>query len=203
VSRATAAHSTVTLNETSSCRFIETPSLRRLLFGVPIASGPRMVTIERGVENGEWLRAAHDGYVPDFGIVHSRAIRLSPDGRQLDGEDRFTGAEGRPLPASGNDEYAIRFHLHPAVKASRLSDGYGVILLLPDREVWTFNTYGDTVELEESVFLSGSDGPRRTVQIVIYGKVQAKASTRWCFRHSPPVPSGTRASPAEEPQLPL
>lgn len=203
VARATAAHSTATLNETSSCRFLETSSLRRLLFGVPIASGPRAVTTERGLEDGEWLRATHDGYVPDFGIVHSRTIRLSPDGRQLDGEDSFTGAEDRPLPANGNDEYAIRFHLHPAVKASRLSDGYGVILLLPDREVWTFNTYGDTVELEESVFLSGSDGPRRTVQIVIYGKAQDKASTRWCFRHSRQVPSGTRANPAEEPQLPL
>ena len=29
----------------------------------------------------------------------------------------------------------------PAVKASRLSDGRGVILLLPDREVWTFATW--------------------------------------------------------------
>ncbi len=74
------------------------------------------------------------------------------------------------LPSAG-DEFAIRFHLHPAIKASRLADGRGVILLLHDRELWTFATLAEAVDLEESVFLAGSDGPRRTVQIVIYGRV--------------------------------
>jgi uncharacterized heparinase superfamily protein len=202
VARATAAHSTATLNEQSSCRFLETGALRRLLFGVPIVGGPHEVTTERGIQDGEWLRAAHDGYVPDFGVVHSRAVRLSPDGRMLDGEDGFSGGDGRPLPARGGDEYAIRFHLHPAVKASRLSDGYGAILLLPDKEVWTFNTYGDPVEIEESVFLSGTDGPRRTVQIVIYGHAREKPKVRWCFRHTPPAIPG-RPDLIEQPELPL
>ena len=203
VARATPAHSTATFNDRSSCHFLEAGSLRRLLFGVPIVGGPRAIEIERGMQEGEWLRATHDGYAPDFGVIHSRAIRLSPDGRTLDGEDGFTPSDGRAMPARAADEYAIRFHLHPAVKASRLADGYGVILLLPDREVWTFNTYGDAVEIEESVFLSGSDGPRRAAQIVIYGHAREKPRVRWCFRHTPPsIPDG-RPDLAEEPELPL
>ncbi len=39
VARATAAHSTVTFNDASSCRFLESRRLRRLLFGAPIISG--------------------------------------------------------------------------------------------------------------------------------------------------------------------
>jgi uncharacterized heparinase superfamily protein len=101
------------------------------------------------------------------------------------------------------DEFAVRFHLHPSVKANRLSDGRGVILLLPDRELWTFNTYGETVQIEESVFLSGSDGPRRTVQIVIYGHARSQPKVRWCFRHTPPAPPGIRPERADEPELPL
>ncbi len=202
VARATAAHSTVTFNDKSSCRFLESGSFRKLLFGVPIISGPHTVTVERGVQDGEWLRAAHDGYAPDFGVVHSRALRLASDGRSLDGEDSFLGVDGRALPTRADDEYAIRFHLHPAVKASRLADGYGVLLLLPDRELWSFNTFGDPVEIEESVFLAGSDGPRRAVQIVIYGHARNRPKVRWCFRHAPPAaPTPTRA--AEEPELPL
>jgi uncharacterized heparinase superfamily protein len=203
VARATAAHSTAVVNDQSSCRFLEAGALRRLLFGVPIVGGPHAITAERGSQDGEWLHATHDGYVPDFGVVHGRAVRLSPDGRTLDGEDSFSGVGGKAMPARAADEYAIRFHLHPAVKASRLADGCGVILLLPDKEVWTFNTYGDTVEIEESVFLSGSDGPRRTVQIVIYGHVREKPKVRWCFRHTPPAMPGQRGDPAEEPELPL
>ncbi|HZD90146.1 MAG TPA: heparinase II/III family protein [Pseudolabrys sp.] len=204
VARATPAHSTVTLNDASSCRFLEAKRLRRLLFGIPIVGGPHHLRVERGNQSeGTWLRASHDGYVPVFSTVHMRAVRLSADGRMLDGEDSFAGADGQALPAKVPDEFAIRFHLHPAVKASRLSDGYGVILLLPDREVWTFNTFGDQVQLEESVFLSASDGPRRTTQIVIYGHARERGKVRWCFRHSPPASGGSRADPEAEPELPL
>ena len=129
---------------------------------------------------------------PDFGVIHTRAMRLSPDGRALDGEDTFAPADGRALPRKAGDEYAIRFHLHPAVKASRLADGYGVLLLLPDREMWRFSTYGDTVEIEESVFLAGSDGPRRTVQIVIYGHARQQAEGALVL---PPYAAGGTAAP--------
>jgi len=202
VARATAAHSTVTFNDRSSCRFLETGSLRKLLFGVPIVGGPHVVKVERGTQDGEWLRASHDGYAPDCGVIHARAVRLSPDGHTLDGEDAFLPASGRALPERAGDEFAIRFHLHPAVKANRLADGYGALLLLGERELWSFNSYGDTVEIEESVYLSGSDGPRRTVQIVIYGHAREKSKVRWCFRYTPPA-ALVRPNPAEEPELPL
>ena len=53
------------------------------------------------------------------------------------------------------------------MKASRLSDAHGVMLVLPNRDVWTFKSLDDKVDLEDSVFLAGNDGPRRTTQIVI------------------------------------
>jgi uncharacterized heparinase superfamily protein len=204
VARATAAHSTVTFNDRSSCRFLEATSLRKLLFGIPIISGPHNVRVERGTEAGAvWLRASHDGYGPDCGIIHTRTLRVAADGLALDGEDSFTPAGGDSLPPRAQDEFAIRFHLHPQVKASRRADGYGAILLLPDRGLWTFNTYGETVEIEESVFLSGQDGPRRTVQIVIYGHARSPDRVRWSFRHTPPVTPGNRPDPEAEPELPL
>jgi uncharacterized heparinase superfamily protein len=204
VARATAAHSTVTLNDRSSCHFLESGSFRWLLFGTPIVAGPHIVNVEREDRaEGALLRTSHDGYAGDFGITHNRTIQLSADGRLLDGEDSFTPAHGLAIPADVADEFAIRFHLHPAIKASRLSDGRGVILLLPDREVWTFATMGNPVEIEESVFLAGNDGPRRAVQIVIYGHVREHAKLKWCFGHTPPVAPGSRPVRADEPELPL
>src|SRR5438034_7515863 len=41
VARTTAAHSTVTFNDTSSCRFIEAGPVRRMLNGTPMLAGPR------------------------------------------------------------------------------------------------------------------------------------------------------------------
>ena len=204
VARATPAHSTVTLNERSSCRFLESNAARRLLGGMPIIAGPRHVPIERETPaGGVMLRASHDGYAGDCSVIHTRAIRLSADGRTLDGEDSFTAAAGNTLSERAGDEYAIRFHLHPAIKASRLADGRGVILLLSDRELWTFATLADAVQIEESVYLAGTDGPRRTVQIVIYGHVASQPAVRWSFRHTPPATPGARPDRAYEPELPL
>jgi uncharacterized heparinase superfamily protein len=203
VTRATPAHSTVTINETSSCRFLESNSFRRLLFGRPIVSGPQNVRVARqDAAEGSLLRASHDGYLDEFGIIHTRAIRLSADGSLLDGEDSFAPAQGKTLPEDAADEFAVRFHLHPSIKASRLSDGQGVLLLAPNRELWTFTGYGP-VEIEESVFLSGLDGPRRTVQIVIYGKARSQPAVRWTFRRTPPAAATARPEQTEEPELPL
>ncbi len=203
VARATAAHSTVTLNETSSCQFFDSRWFRRLLFGIPIVGGPRHIGVERGHDaDALGLRATHDGYARSFGVLHSRAIRLSPDGRALEGEDSFAAAKGTS-PQAGADEFAIRFHLHPAIKANRLADGHGVILLLPDRDLWSFSTYGETVAIEESVYLAGPDGPRRTVQIVIYGHARQQPTVRWLFRHTPVAQPEERVVRAEEPELPL
>jgi uncharacterized heparinase superfamily protein len=202
VARGTSAHSTVTVHEQSSCLFLEGTSFRRLLGGVPILAGPRDVRVARDEQDGAVvLRASHDGYAADCGLIHTRAMRLSADGRALDGEDSFSSAGHGDIP--GNDDYAVRFHLHPSIKASRLSDGRGVILLLPDKEVWTFATMADAVQLEESVYLSSTEGPRRTVQIVVYGHARTTTAVRWSFRHTPPVTPDVRPEKLDEPELPL
>jgi uncharacterized heparinase superfamily protein len=204
VARATAAHSTAVLNERSSCQFLRSGPAKRLLSGIPIVGGPHQVPVEREERDGALiLRASHDGYLADCGLIHTRELRLSDEGLALEAEDSFHPPEGRGLSQRARDEYAIRLHLHPAIKASRLSDGRGVILLLPDKEVWTFATYAESVQIEESVLLSASEGPRRTVQIVIYGHARAASSVRWSLRHTPPVTPDTRAVRVDQPELPL
>jgi uncharacterized heparinase superfamily protein len=202
VARATAAHSTVTFNDTSSCRFMTSESLKSLL-GVPILSGPTDVQVARQErDGGVMLRLSHDGYLDRFGVVHHRSFRLSADGKRLDGEDTFAGAHGEALSTRRGDAFAVRFHLHPTLKASRHSDGHGALLVLPNKEVWTFDAYEEKVELEESVYLAGPDGPRRAVQLVIHGRARDVPRVHWTFAHQDAQEPARRAS-REEPELPL
>jgi uncharacterized heparinase superfamily protein len=205
VARATAAHSTATLNDTSSCRFIESGPVKRMLYGTPMVGGPREITIEREErENGTVLHASHNGYADVFNVIHQRALLIASDGQRLDGEDVFVPAKGETVPA-GRDQFAVRFHLHPAIKATRLADGHSAMLLMPNKEVWNFNAYEDRVDIEESVYLAGPDGPRRTVQIVIYGRARKVMRVQWtfAFSHPPPGAGLTRRGRGEDPQLPL
>jgi uncharacterized heparinase superfamily protein len=202
VARATAAHSTVTFNDTSSCRFLTSESLKSLL-GTPILGGPADVQVSRQErDSGVTLRLSHDGYADRFGVVHQRSLRLSADGKRLDGEDLFVPAHGESLPARRGDAFAVRFHLHPTLKANRHSDGHGVMLVLPNKEVWTFDAYEERVDLEESVYLAGPDGPRRAVQIVIHGRAREVPRVHWTFTHQDAQEPMRRAL-REEPELPL
>jgi uncharacterized heparinase superfamily protein len=203
--RGTAAHSTLTYHDTSSCQFVELSAMKKLLQGAPIVSGPTSVESYReAVPNGELLTTSHDGYLHRFGVMHRRVLMVSQDGTRLDGEDSLTPAPGSKIRGNESD-YVLRFHLHPSVKASRLSDARGVMLVLPNRDVWTFEALDDKVDLEDSVFLAGNDGPRRTAQIVIRQDYRHATSIRWSFTRSSTSAAQTNArrNARREPELPL
>jgi uncharacterized heparinase superfamily protein len=183
VARATAAHSTVTFNDSSSCQFLDSPLIRRI-FGVPIVDGPRHVSVARDPEGrGMVVRTSHDGYADRYGVVHERFVSLTPDGNRLEGEDVFLPASGDSLPPDADDHFAVRFHLHPGTRVNVFPDGHGAVLLLPNRDVWNLNSHDDVVAVEESVYLAGQDGPRRTTQIVIYGQARRTQRVHWTLNH--------------------
>src|ERR1700730_7309277 len=132
--RGTPAHSTVTFNDTSSARFVETPAFRRVLGGSPMLGGPSNVAVTREDRaDGIVLRAAHDGYADRYGILHERTILLAADGARFEGEDMFLAADGSAKLRTTEDRFAVRFHLHPSVKATRLTDGHAVMLMTANK----------------------------------------------------------------------
>src|SRR5262249_47152350 len=148
------------------------------------------------------LRATHDGYADRFSTLHQRSWRLARDGSRLDGEDVFYGPDGNDVPKNVPDQFAIRFHLHFAVKASRRTDGNSVLLVLPSKETWLFTAQNMRVELADSVFLSATDGPRRTSQIVVAGRARTSPRVIWTFVHTS-VTQADRRDGYSGPELPL
>jgi uncharacterized heparinase superfamily protein len=208
LARSTAAHSTVTFNEASSARFVETEVFRRVLGGSPMFGGPTKVTVTREERHGVIeLRASHNGYADRYRILHERTVVLAADGTRLEGEDVFRDADGGPQVRGNHDQFAVRFHLHPSIKATRLTDGHGVMLLTPNKEVWTFSAPEARVELEDSVYLAATEGPRRTAQLVIRGHARDIPRVVWSFQQASAAALATagaaRRAREDEPRLPL
>jgi len=89
------------------------------------------------------------------------------------------------------------------VKATRLPDGHGATLVLPSNDVWNFSSHEDALDLEESVYLGGQDGPRRTVQIVVVGQARKVGRVHWTLSHAQPQTAGARRDDeGEEPEQP-
>lgn len=196
-SRATAAHSTLVLADTSSARMLR-GRLSRLLLGPRIMEGPGAVESRRNEnEAGVWLDTAHDGYAGLFGLVHHRRLFLSATGEDLRGEDRLEQATAvkRPRPWQAaywhripqDPDFAIRFHIHPDARVSLAHDRTNVLVLLPNGDGWQFRarTGGGECEIgiEESVYLGSGDATRRAEQIVVAGRVfRGEARVNWAWR---------------------
>jgi uncharacterized heparinase superfamily protein len=203
VARTTAAHSTATVNDCPSGR-LRSGWLTRRLFAGALLDGPRTVEVEReDGPAGTIVEAGHDGYERRFGLIHSRRLYLSEDGCDLRGEDSFMRSHDRFRLGGGHAErYALRFHLHPSVRATASKSGDSVLLLLPNHVGWRFTAVGGAIGLEESVYLGDGGQPRRTRQIVVHGAVADRAVVKWALKKGSKR-HGSAARDTDAPGLPL
>ena len=164
--RATAAHSTLAVDDRNLSTLREDGTL---------SAGPESVTCERQEsDDGTLLDMSHDGYMRSCGLSHRRRLFVDASGNDIRGEDSLIGA--------GTHRFAIRFHLHPAVKASLVNSGASVLLRLSDGTGWCLRCRGGTASLQESVYLGKADEIRRSEQIVIDGATQqGDARVKWAI----------------------
>lgn len=174
--RATAAHSTLVAEETSSARLARGRLARRLL-GARFASGASSLESRmRAEEQGRWMEAAHDGYRAAFGLVHRRRLYLSSSGDDLRGEDLlFRPADAREPPPAESVKYAIRFHLYPGLRVSLSRDETSALIAPPHGPGWRLRTDRGPLRLERSAYLAAGAPPRRSEQLVIYGAAKPSA----------------------------
>ncbi|HEX4118378.1 MAG TPA: heparinase II/III family protein [Rhizomicrobium sp.] len=174
--RATAAHSTVTLGDRSSAEILP-PGLARDLLGPRLIGGPKETSTRRSETALGWMvEAAHDAYVPELGFRHERRVTLSPQGQMVTGADRLVPVQAHREAV----EFALRFHIHPEVRMSRLEGG-AILLKLPNGEGWRFRAGGGELDVEESIYVGG-ETVRRTEQLVVTGKVrESPVEAAWVF----------------------
>jgi len=176
--RATAAHSTVTVADTSSAHVVCGKWMKRFL-GARLVDGPTLVEGRRHEsETGIHIETNHDGYVAPFGLVHDRRLFVSHDGGDIRGEDTLVP----PGADAASWRFAARFHLHPTVKATRMADGKAVVLALPSGVTWRFGCDAP-LDLADSVYLGAGDAIRKTTQIVVSGVTGNEPVTvKWALK---------------------
>jgi uncharacterized heparinase superfamily protein len=173
--RASAAHSTLTVDDTNSAVVLEEGG---------IGIGPNRVEASREEKDGAiWVEASHDGYAQPFGLKHTRRLYMAPDGADVRGEDRLSRAGGS---GRAGRSFAVRFHLHPDVQASLVQDGASVLLRLSSGAGWQLRAAGGTLDLNESVYAGRPGERRRTEQVVITGGIGAEETiVKWALRRIP------------------
>lgn len=163
--RATAAHSTLALDDVNSTA---------VLINGRIGGGVSEVEVDRRTIAGEKLsgatrlEASHNGYAQRYGLTHRRILILRDEGTELRGEDLLIPAGGKGK--SGKVAFAIRFHLGPGIEVGLSEDGQGAGLAMPDGSYWQFRA-GGQVTVEESIWADGQGRPQPIQQLVLQGLV--------------------------------
>ncbi|GAM04743.1 heparinase II/III-like [Novosphingobium sp. MBES04] len=176
--RATAAHSTLTLDDANSTA---------ILINGAIGQGVTAVDVDRKTMETDSgaratrLEASHNGYAQRYTLTHRRILILRDDGTELRGEDMLLPS-GRKAKR-GKVGFAIRFHLAPEVTVAPTEDGQGAALVLADGSYWQFRAGAGSVEIEDSLWVDGQGRPQATHQIVLQGLASRGGGTfSWLFK---------------------
>lgn len=181
IARSTAAHSTLSINETSSSRFLPEQKYKHLS-GVPILSGPKEVQYERSHnQDYSMITAEHDGYVPHFDVRHRREIWLDSGGTTLAGRDTLLNRNGDAITQNNQHTFQLRFHLDSNV-AAQASSGHTVDIKLVSGQRWLFTCENHAVELTDTINISDVYGTKPAYQILLQGPLSETSVLDWTFQ---------------------
>nr|WP_137677130.1 heparinase II/III family protein [Parerythrobacter lutipelagi] len=178
--RATAAHSTLVLDDANSTAVHING---RLGAGVNEVEVDRR-TLKNAQGTATRIEASHDGYAARYGLVHRRVLILRDNGSELRGEDLLvpSGKRGK----RGKIGFAIRFHIGPGVELRLSEDKRGAGLAASDGSYWQFRISGDDggeVSIEESMWVDGNGRPQPIQQLVIQGMTsRSGGSFSWLLK---------------------
>ena len=172
--RATAAHSTLVVDDTNSATLGSDGT---------IADGPNAVKVERRERDGAtWIDASHDGYLDSLGLIHKRRLYVGAAGSDVRGEDSLTHVRTRRRRGR---EFAVRFHLHPDVRCAMTEDRRAALLRLPSGMMWQMRAAGASMSIDESVYAGDGARRRRTSQIALTGPIEDAITVKWAFKFLP------------------
>ena len=172
--RATAAHSTLVVDDTNTATLGSDGT---------IADGPNTVKVERRDRDGAtWIDASHDGYLDSLGLVHKRRLYVGAAGTDVRGEDSLTHIRRRRRRGR---EFALRFHLHPDVRCAMTEDRRAALMRLPSGAMWQVRAAGASMSIDESIYAGDGATRRRTSQVALTGPVEDAITVKWAFKFLP------------------
>ena len=173
LSKSSAIHSTLILDDRSSCKFNKTKSE-----GSKISHGLKVLKKNIVFEKNYWkINAAHDGYLKQYGIIHEREIEFYPEQIKFIGHDKIISKN-----SIKNLKFEIRFHLEPSIKVVKTQDNKSILIDL-DGEGWRFNSTNNNMNIDNGLYFGKKDSFVESQNIVISGMTNDKNQTiKWEIR---------------------
>ena len=170
LSKSTAVHSTLILDNRSSCKFTKTSNLSST-----ISHGLKITKKNVVFEKNYWkIGAAHDGYLKEYGVIHDREIEFYPEQLKFVGNDKIISKKNFK-----NKNFEIRFHLEPNVKIMKTQDNKSILIEL-EKDGWKFICNEYSINIDNGLYFGKKNSFIENQNIFISGMIQNKIQTiKW------------------------
>ena len=158
LSRSTATHSTLIIDDNSSCKF------RRKKKDYLIKDGLKILKKNIIFEKKYWkISASHDGYSKKYNAIHERDIEYYPE------EFKFVGTDKILIKKSNsNIKFDIRFHLEPNIKLMKTQDNKAILIEL-EGEGWKFTCDNFNINIDNGLYFGNKNSYIQNQNIFISG----------------------------------
>ena len=160
ISRSSAAHSTLVIDNTSLSNF------KRDSFGNRyIEKNIKIFDKKIIYEKNFWLiEGSHDGYLSKYGLIHKRSLRFNQTNYNLIGNDTI-------ISKKGFEEYnfEVRFHLLPIAKVTKTVNEKVILIEIGDSG-WKFFCENFPLNIETGLYFGKKNHYLENQNIVIFGK---------------------------------
>ncbi len=162
ISKSTATHSTLNLDNASACNFKKNskgPST--------ISKGFKTFDHQVIYEKKLWsIKCSHDGYLSRYGVIHQRTLEYHPDKNIIFGMEKLIKKKNFK-----STNYEIRFHLLPNIKVTKIQDNKSVLIEL-ENSGWRFFSKDGLIGVETGLYFGNKNNYIENQNIFISGITQ-------------------------------
>ncbi len=159
LSRSTATHSTLIIDDNSSCLY---KRINKKKFF--IKNNLKILKKNIIFEKNYWkINSAHDGYQKKYSTIHERVIEFYPEQFKFIGTDKILSKK-----KNLNIRFEIRFHLEPDVKLMKTQDNKSILIELGD-EGWKFNCENYDINIDNGLYFGNKNSYIQNQNIFISG----------------------------------
>ena len=161
ISKSTACHSTLNVENFSSVNFLKQSSGFN-----EINSSLKIFDKKIVNKNNYWsFEASHNGYNKKFGITHHRKVEFFHDNLKICGLDKVEKKKDFK-----ESNFEVRFHLDPEAKVMKTQDGRSILIGIKN-EGWKFTSLNNKISYETGLYFGNKNKFVENQNILISDKI--------------------------------
>ena len=159
LSKSTATHNTLTIDDNSSCQYQKIDNKSYY-----INDNLKILKKDIVFEKNYWkINASHDGYKKKYDTIHEREIEFYPEQIKFVGTDKILIKK-----TNFNIKFEVRFHLEPNVKLMKTQDNKTILIELED-DGWKFTCENYEINIDNGLYFGNKNSYTQNQNIVISG----------------------------------